>query len=74
MNGTLRFIMEGYLEILIAIGLNLVYFEETTSEFAFLPGVKLSNAFALFFTIVAICLPIFITGYYISNEEHWLEP
>ena len=31
MNGTLRFIMEGYLEILIASGLNIVFFEETTS-------------------------------------------
>ena len=33
----------------------------------------MSNAFALFFTVVAICLPIFIIGYYISNEDHWLE-
>ena len=70
---SLRFIFEGYLEMTIAIIINIVNIE-WTYEMSF--SVLYNNLFAVSMAIILILLPLYIWFYYNANisrmdDEHF---
>ena len=66
-NHLLRLVIECYLDITISIGLNLIDWKKSTGKYASFKGVQLSNACAVFFSFIMICLPIFILSFYLPR-------
>ena len=74
-NGMLRFLIESYFEIVIAVGINSVFLDATfKTEMMSFPGVVISTCFCALFLTIIIGLPIFILAFYLSNYEHWNQP
>ena len=65
--GTIRFFTESYMEILLAVGLNIAMFNDEL-EYA---GVKFSNYFAITFFVLAAGLPIWIIIFFWLNYSKW---
>ena len=74
-NGILRFLVESYFEIVIAVGINSVFWDTTVkTEMMSFPGVVISTCFCALFMIISVGLPIFILSFYLSNNDHWNQP
>jgi len=65
--GTIRFFTESYMEILLAVSLN-VHMIDNELDYV---GVKFSNSFAILFFILAAGLPIWIIIFFWINYSKW---
>ena len=65
--GTIRFFTESYMEILLAVGLNVANYNEE-SEFV---GVMFSNYFAIAFFALSALLPLWIVIFFWCNIDRW---
>ena len=54
--GTVRFLMETYMELMLAVTLNIAFYNSETGYV----GVSFSNWFAIFFFVLTIGVPIWI--------------
>ena len=68
----LRLMMESYLEITLAIGINVAIFHKSVGVYAF-PGVILSNVIAIIFAVASFALPFFFLIFYTKKTGRWNE-
>ena len=66
-SGTIRFLMESYMELLIAASLNLLMFSNESGYF----GVIFSNYYAALFFVITVGLPIWIVLFFLYKIKHW---
>jgi len=65
--GTVRFLMESYMELVLAIMVNLIFYDDETGYF----GVKGSNYITIFFLILTAGLPIWIIIFFVCKLDSW---
>ena len=65
--GTVRFLMESYMELLLAACLNVLMFDNTSGYI----GVAFSNYYALFFFVITVGFPIWIILFYLLKIDQW---
>ena len=63
--GTVRFLMESYMELLLAASLNVLMFDNTSGYV----GVAFSNYYAVFFFVITVGFPIWIILFYLCKIE-----
>ena len=66
-SGTVRFLLESYMELLLATSLNVIMWSNESGYV----GVMFSNYYALFFFIVTVGFPIWIILFYLCNINRW---
>ena len=65
--GTVRFLMESYMELLLAACLNVLMFDNTSGYI----GVAFSNYYAVFFFVITVGFPIWIILFYLCRIDQW---
>ena len=68
-NGSIRFMMEGYMDFVLFSLMNINYLEWNTAFVA----VEVSNYLAIALTAVLCLLPIFFLYFYSKNMKRWKE-
>ena len=69
-NGLIRFLIEAYFEITLAIGIQVTSLDKSFGIYAF-SGVVVSLFFGVAFTIISLFLPFFIIIFYPKRVDEW---
>ena len=71
-NSVIRMMLEGYFEIILALGIITIYeqvHQQSQAHFRF--EVYFSNGFAIFLGIICLLMPFAILFFYSAKVEQW---
>ena len=78
-NGIIRLLIEAYFDVVLALGVTYLVITDQDqgnlirSSWGTLPGVMISQCFALFFAILCIIMPFAMACFYWKNSDKWDE-